>query len=245
MAKSKPKQQQWNEYLKNMTQEEKEFMQDTNRRIKSKFLNNGNPYANLYNKNERDYIYYFVLELKEDENLSFYYAGLALVRDTSNKFSYNGVCSALSDLKIIINNLSRKQNVTKEQQAFLDKWLPLIREAREKGVEEGVKDIEKHLYNDTTKQLANLMHKYFNLGYAFFDSKGELYTHIADVSPEEEEHIKKILEKEIFESLASDEVETPEAFVERLNRKYYLSSYKSTMQKAIEEKFFRYKIKIE
>lgn len=26
MAKSKPKQQQWNEYLKNMTQEEKEFM---------------------------------------------------------------------------------------------------------------------------------------------------------------------------------------------------------------------------
>lgn len=96
------------------------------------------------------------------------------------------------------------------------------------------------------------MHKYFNLrrgliklGYAFFDSKGELYTHIADVSPEEEEHIKKILEKEIFESLASDEVETPEAFVERLNRKYYLSSYKSTMQKAIEEKFFRYKIKIE
>lgn len=90
--------------------------------------------------NERDYIY-FVLELKEDENLSFYYAGLALVRDTSNKFSYNGVCSALSDLKIIINNLSRKQNVTKEQQAFLDKWLPLIREAREKGGEEGVKDI--------------------------------------------------------------------------------------------------------
>lgn len=175
-----------------------------------------------------------------------------MVRDTSNKFSYNGVCSALSDLKIIINNLSRKQNVTKEQQAFLDKWLPLIREAREKGVEEGVKDIEKHLYNDTTKQLANLMHKYFNLrrgliklGYAFFDSKGELYTHIADVSSEEEEHIKKILEKEIFESLASDEVETPEAFVERLNRKYYLSSYKSTMQKAIEEKFFRYKIKIE
>lgn len=68
---------------------------------------------------------------------------------------------------------------------------------------------------------------------------------LIDVSPEEEEHIKKILEKEIFESLASDEVETPEAFVERLNRKYYLSSYKSTMQKAIEEKFFRYKIKIE
>ncbi|QVK19755.1 hypothetical protein KHQ81_15450 (plasmid) [Mycoplasmatota bacterium] len=212
----------WQNYVKEMTNEQKEFMWDTSRRMNQKF-NEKSYYG------DREYVH-FINQMKLPENRAFYYAGIMLVRDVGNRISYMGVIARLKDLYEHINELQLREQRTVDEQIFLNKWLPIIEETNEN-------------YSKHTDELATLFLKFnelFNgmdLINGIYTMRGKFGSHIAgNVSKEEQEMIVFNVEQEFYKSLNSDGIVSREAFAEKIERKYYTSHYK-TIQDVGRENF--------